>query len=256
MSQRDGDRKDLVFIGDVHLDRDDPELESFLGFLDGIETTTRCLIFMGDLFNLWIGKRDLEQSHQKVVIARLERMRKRGLVIRYLEGNRDFQVRRAYMGTALDDVAEWGIVERLGSGSLFAIHGDLANPRDRLYRVWRRMARSRIAWGLFHAVPGSRRFHLAEAMEARLRRANREFKEGFPEEEVRAYAGRFLRQGHDAVILGHFHVEKDLEARPPSPPGRVLVLPEWKGSRRYLRVTAAGEIRFENVAGKMRGGAT
>ena len=84
-----------------------------------------------------------------------------------------------------------------------------------------------------------------EGLEERLRRANLDFKQEFPETDVRAYAEGFLAHGYDAVILGHFHVEKDLAATPPSSPGRILVLPEWKEGRRYLRVTSRGKIRFE-----------
>ena len=50
------------------------------------------------------------------------------------------------------------------------------------------------------------------------------------------------KAGHDVVVLGHFHEEHRLEAVPPSPPGRVFVLPEWKTSRRHLRVTADGDV--------------
>lgn len=85
---------------------------------------------------------------------------------------------------------------------------------------------------------------MAEALESRMRASNPAFKGWFPEQAVRDYAASFLARGHDALVLGHFHVERDLKALPPSPPGRILVLPEWKGSRRHLRVTPEGDIRF------------
>ena len=78
-----------------------------------------------------------------------------------------------------------------------------------------------------------------------MRASNTTFKREFPEEVVRDYGRSFLREPGDIVVLGHFHVEKDLAATPPSSPGRILVLPEWKEGRRYLRVTARGKIRFE-----------
>ena len=62
--------------------------------------------------------------------------------------------------------------------------------------------------------------------------------------EVRAFAGPHLAAGHDAVVLGHFHVERDLDAGPAYPGRRILVLPEWKGSRRHLRVSATGDVAF------------
>ena len=54
---------DLVFIGDVHLDRDDPALEDFLRFLHSLGATTSRVVLLGDLFNVWIGGAAMEQPH-------------------------------------------------------------------------------------------------------------------------------------------------------------------------------------------------
>jgi UDP-2,3-diacylglucosamine hydrolase len=237
--------EDLVFVGDVHLDRGDAHLESFLSFLEGLRATVGRLVFMGDLFNVWIGRRDLEQPHHRAVIERLESLRRDGVVIRYVEGNRDYRIAEEYLGRGLDDSTAEGIAERIGGRRLFAIHGDLANPHDRQYRAWRRISRSSLAWSMLAAIPRGRRIRFVEGLEDRLRGANLGYKQEFPEADVRAYAAGFLRQGYDTVVLGHFHVEKNLEAVPPSPPGRILVLPEWKEGRRFLRVTGGGEIGFE-----------
>ena len=236
---------DLVFVGDVHLDRDDAHLEAFLSFLDDLRPTVGRVVFMGDLFNVWIGRRELEQPHQRAVVERLASMRRDGIVIRYIEGNRDYRIEDAYVGQALDDSTAGGIEESIGGRRLYAIHGDLANPRDRQYRTWRWVSRSPLAWMILRGIPRRRRMRFVEGLEERLRRANLDFKQEFPETDVRAYAEGFLGQGYDAVVLGHFHVEKDLAATPPSSPGRILVLPEWKEGRRYLRVTARGKIGFE-----------
>jgi len=228
---------DLVFIGDVHLEEEGPDLDAFLGFLDGLKTTASRVVLAGDLFNVWIGARDLERPHQARVIAKLEELRRAGLVVRYLEGNRDYRVGRAYVGTALDDAPADGLVERVGGRSIFAIHGDLANPADRQYRTWRRFSRSAVVWGAFRAVPASARLRLVDRLESAMRASNARFKAAFPEEVVRRYAAGFLARGHDSVVLGHFHVERALD-------GRVFVLPEWKESRRHLQVRDDGSIAF------------
>ena len=74
-----------------------------------------------------------------------------------------------------------------------------------------------------------------------MRSSNLGFKREFPEQEVRAYAAPHLAAGNDVVVLGHFHVEKDLAC---DPAGRILVLPDWKSSRRHLEVRPGGAIRF------------
>ena len=80
-------------------------------------------------------------------------------------------------------------------------------------------------------------------MERRLRSSNLEFKGQFPETAVRDYAATLLGENDDALVLGHFHLELDLAP----PPHRVLVLPEWKGSRRHLRVTPDGGDRVRGL---------
>ncbi len=234
----------LVFIGDVHLDRDDAALQDFLHFMDRLAETTKRVILMGDLFNLWIGRRELEQPHHVAVIERLAALRRRGAVVRYLEGNRDYRIGECYAGSALDDASDSGLVERHGGHSIFAIHGDLANVADRQYRIWRRFSRSRAVWGLIGLVPRRRRLGLAESLERRMRGTNLAHKREFPEALVRSYAAPYFRAGHDIVVLGHFHLERDLPGGPGVPSGRILVLPEWKGSRRHLEIGQDGSVAF------------
>ena len=233
-------RDDLVFIGDVHLDRGDPFLGRFLEFLERVSRTSGRIVLMGDLFNLWIGRAELEQPHQTAVVTKLEELRERGVFVRYLEGNRDYRIGACYTGRALDDASDSAVVECHGGRRLVAIHGDLANPADRQYRTWRRLSRTRLAWQAFHLLPRRRRLRFAESLERRLRTSNPDFKRSFPEAVVRAYAARLLGPRDDALVLGHFHVEQDLA----SAHGRVLVLPDWKSTRRHLRVAPDGEIGF------------
>ncbi len=238
------EERGLVFIGDVHLDRDDPALGDFLDFLERLRHGTSGIVLMGDLFNLWLGRRDLEQPHQRRVVEKLHSLRESGIGVRYVEGNRDYRIGPAYAGWALDAATDRGVSEQAGGVRLFAIHGDLANREDRQYRAWRRISRSAPFWWAFNLLPRGRRLRVAEGLETRMRATNVEHKRAFPEREVRDYAARFLALGHDGVVLGHFHEEHALEARPPSPPGRIFVLPEWKGSRRHLRVGPDGSIGF------------
>ena len=88
------------------------------------------------------------------------------------------------------------------------------------------------------------RCRVVAGLERRLRGANLDFKGAFPEAVVRAYAAPRIADGHDAVVLGHFHTERDLSVEAAGRTGRVLVLPEWRESRRHLRATSEGEIGF------------
>ncbi|MBD3866897.1 MAG: metallophosphoesterase [Acidobacteria bacterium] len=239
----DVDRQDLVFIGDVHLDRDDPAVEPFCRMLETVAGDAATLVLAGDLFNLWIGGNGPEPDHIRPVLDCLRSIRRSGVAVRYLEGNRDYFIRTHYEGDVFDSVAENGLYEEVAGLRVFSIHGDLANPDDRQYRNWRRFSRSLPVRLLFRACPHRWRTSLADRLESRMRRSNLEYKREFPETAVREYAAGPFRNGCDLVVLGHFHVEKDLPATGPEG-SRILVLPEWKGSRRCLRVGADGQARF------------
>ena len=238
------EQRDLVFVGDVHLDRDDPALEAFLGFLRGLGTTASGVILLGDLFNVWVGDAGMERPHQAAVVRELEALRGRGVVVRYLEGNRDYRIGRRYAGTAFDDTSDTSLVEKRYGHSVYAAHGDLVNVRDRQYRVWRAFSRSTPVWALFRLLPAGRRAALVEDLERRMRGTNLGQKQRFPEELVRAFAAERVREGHDTVVLGHFHEERELQVDTARGAGRVFVLPEWRESRRHLTVRPDGETGF------------
>lgn len=231
---------DLVFVGDVHLDRNDPVLDEFLAYLAGLADRAGRIVLMGDLFNLWIGSPELEQDHHRAVIATLRRIRAGGTEIHYLEGNRDYRIAPAHLGSAFDAVSAVGLDESWGGRRIWAAHGDLVNRQDLQYRAWRALSRSPAAWMLFSAIPRARRFAMAESLERSMRSTNVGMKQEFPESMIQSYAAPHLAAPGAAVVLGHFHVERELQAQ-------VFVLPEWKGSRRHLRASADGELGFEDA---------
>ena len=236
---------DLVFVGDVHLDRDDVDLSAFIAYLRSLPPTAGRIVLMGDLFNLWIGAEDLELDHHRRVISCLAELRANGTEVHYLEGNRDYRIAPLHEGATFNAVSGTGLREDWGPRAIWAAHGDLVNRGDLQYRTWRRLSRSTPFWWIYSAIPRGRRFAIAESIERGMRATNLEMKRAFPDVLLRAYANEHLPAAGGAVVLGHFHVERELTAGPDGA-GRIFVLPEWKGSRRHLRVTAAGEMRFED----------
>ena len=234
---------DLVFVGDVHLDRDDPDLAPFVSYLGALGRTSGRIVLMGDLFNLWLADPRLELPHHRAVVEELRRLRRAGVEIHYLEGNRDYRVGRSHLGTTFDTVSDEGLVEAWSGRRVWAAHGDLVNRHDGQYRLWRRVSRSSPVWAVFSSIPEKRRFALAERIERRMRSTNTGMKRAFPEDQVRAYARERLRDGVDAVVLGHFHDERDIETGE----GRIVVVPAWKESHRHLRLDAGGRLALEPV---------
>ncbi len=231
----------VAFIGDVHLDLDDADVGPFTRTLRRLSESCDALVLMGDLFNLWIGHPKLQQDHQRKVAETLRAIRGRGVAVHYIEGNRDFRVARIYAGDLFDRAGDDGMEFRVGGRSIWAIHGDLANRADRRYRTWRGLSRSGAFWFCFNLIPLGLRLAAANRLEGWMRTTNIQQKSAFPREMVDDYASDFAANGHDAIVLGHFHVEEywTLDGG-----AGVYVLPLWKDGRRVLVADEDG-LRFE-----------
>jgi UDP-2,3-diacylglucosamine hydrolase len=234
----------LLLLGDAHLRHGDPEVESFLSFLRSIPSDTAGLCLLGDLFDLWIGDPSfLTDSHRRIVGA-LGQLRGRGVRVVYVEGNRDYHLRRILSDGPFDEVAQRGTSLSFGTRKLRLSHGDLVNRADRPYRLWRALAKGPVLIRLFRALPRRAASRLAESLERRIARTNVRHRVRFPEGEVRAFARDCVRTGADTVVVGHFHQERRLVVEAPEGKAEVFVLPAWREGHRMLRIGSDGTAEF------------
>ncbi|HZE89664.1 MAG TPA: UDP-2,3-diacylglucosamine diphosphatase [Verrucomicrobiae bacterium] len=240
----------LLFVADAHLTRDDPEVDAFVSFLAGDARRASTLCILGDLFNLWFGKPRFALPHHDRVLGALEDLRGRGVRLLYVEGNRDFHLRRNHLGRPFDDVAEDSLVVEHAGRRIAAAHGDAINVQDRQYRAWKSFSKSTPVYGAFSMLPGSWGMALGEALERKLSGTNLRHRARFPEEHCRAYAGRFFAEGSEALVLGHFHEERRIDLGGAGGAARaVYVLPAWRLGHRRLVVDGDGPPRFEGPGG-------
>lgn len=238
-------RAAAAFVADLHLAGDPEDTARLLAFLeaqagpDGADT----LYIMGDLFDLWLGSPKLQLEFQTEIARGLERLKARGVTVKFVEGNREFRVARAF-GHLFSAATEEAFDDEVAGLRLHVAHGDRVNADDRLYRLWRRVSKNRPAFVLFDLLP--RRVGLAVALdlERRLRTTNRKMKRSFPEAHCRRYAEPRVAAGADLVLLGHFHVERLIPIEAGTRRGAVLCLPDWRTSRRYLRIERDGRTEI------------
>ena len=75
---------------------------------------------------------------------------------------------------------------------------------------------------------------------------NQEYKFHFPEKEIQEFAQSVLPEV-DQYFVGHFHVDREIKVEGCS--GVLRVVPDWLSQRKFIRISAEGEmkvIRFEN----------
>ncbi len=212
-----------AIIADAHLDgpggRPDPLLEQ----LDSLEPG-RCerLVLLGDLFQAWVGSRRFETPAIAAVADALRRLRGRGVPVYYIEGNRDFFLAGSPYADAFDSVAS-EVAFTSGGRRYLAVHGDGLNDRDWQYLSWRALSKSRASRFLVLRLPRRLAHRVVNSTERRLSQTNFKHKVRLPEAAIRTYAERRLAEGHDVLLLGHFHEPRTWQVKG----GEVRLLDAW-----------------------------
>ncbi len=186
----------------------------------------RHLVLMGDLFQSWVGFESFETADVRAVVAALRALRAQGVEVEYVEGNRDFFLAGSPYADAFDRVVLETSFE-VGGVRYLAVHGDGLNDRDWKYRFWRRLSKSAPVRLAVRAIPAALAQRLVAWTERRLSRTNFKHREHLPEAAIRAYAERRLAEGHDVLLLGHFHEGRVWQVAG----GEVRLLDAWFRSR-------------------------
>jgi len=233
-----------VFLSDAHLSQDDIHSRRFLELAEQAAREDVPLYLLGDVFDLWFGAPGLMFAFQRPIVERLRELRRGGLRVTYIEGNRDFYLKQEHEGTTFDAVSEGDLRVTVGGRRLHLSHGDAINRADFSYRFWKGISKSRLANRAVAHLPPSLFLPAAEWVERRLKRSNRRYKQSFPERECREYALRMFGKGADFIVVGHFHHERLMRFSRGRATRVLAVLPSWKDRWRYFHVAAGGSFGF------------
>jgi len=233
-----------VFLSDAHLNQDDIHTRNFVALVEKAAAENVAVFMLGDMFDLWFGSPGLTFGFQKPVLSRMRELRRAGLRLYYVEGNRDFYLKKYHEGHTFDVVAEEGMKAAVGGKSLYLSHGDTVNRADIVYRFWKSLSKNRLAFDAVSALPPAVFLPLADRLERKLKRTNRRFRGSFPEKECREFALSRFAAGVDFVILGHFHSERLLRFTQGQATKVLAVLPSWREEWRYFFLTAGGNFGF------------
>lgn len=162
------------------------------------------LLLLGDLFHVWVGDPRYETPEIRELLPGLRELREQGVRLSYVEGNRDFFLGSGPYAELFDELGTEVAFEAAGLRYL-AVHGDGLNERDWWYRSWRAVSKSLPSRLLFRRLPGALARRIVHSTEARLARTNFKHKSKIPESVILDYARERLTEGHDVLLLGHFH---------------------------------------------------
>ena len=219
-ARRTNPGRDLILVADPHWNSE----------LRGLaEATARFpeadWLFLGDVFDVWVGMPGMETEHQRTFLAWVDARRAMGSWVGLWMGNREYFLDRH--APRFNLMGE-GLGGRLEGEALAWEHGDLVNTADRQYRLWNLVSRSVPLWLLFRLMPGGTARKVSAWMEQKLRTTNAAYKLAFPREAFRAAA-----EAHPGTtfLTGHFHtheIEANGIALPWAHEGRFMV---WRDGK-------------------------
>jgi UDP-2,3-diacylglucosamine hydrolase len=232
----------LLAISDLHLSPNTPERNSaFIAFLQRATEQGDCVLIAGDLFDLWFGLPNLTFSYQKPILKEMRDLSNAGLVMYYVEGNRDFRISR-YAGSLFDQVATISLNLTWNGRSIYAVHGDLINTDDRMYRAWRKISKNFLSYfAIEHLIPSALMLKMAERLESKMKSTNRKYKTYYPEQHFHQFHHSPASVEADIVVIGHFHMERETAINRGNKDVLFYNLPGWENSLRYLVIPPTSE---------------
>ena len=208
----------MIIITDAHISRAAGNHATFFRMLESLEDNQQDLIFLGDIFDLWVAlpRYENEDHHRFLAWCREQKANR---TIGFLEGNHEFYLTR-YRSTDFTWCSA-DVWRRKNTGTLF-VHGDQVNYRDRNYLYFRKIAKSTLGRLFLHALPFGPRF--ADSIKLGLKNTNMEFRKFLPREEIESYANARFAEGIDTIFVGHFHREYTYQNADSK---SLYVLPDW-----------------------------
>ncbi|MFG0319350.1 MAG: UDP-2,3-diacylglucosamine diphosphatase, partial [Planctomycetota bacterium JB042] len=197
--------KRVVLASDVHLSPARPgTTESFLRFLRERVAGADRLCVLGDLFDFWVGRRQLGVPELEPVWDALTALSAAGTEVVLFHGNRDFLLGGPEAARCGGRVTGEEEEQELFGRRVLLLHGDSLCTLDVDYQKSKRLLRSWIPRFLSWALPRPAAFALAR----RVRKTSSDsVSRKSPEEmdlvgdAVRARYG----EGIDAMVCGHVH---------------------------------------------------
>ncbi len=200
----------VYFLSDAHLGAEDASAESrkverLEAFLAFVRSRPGPLYLGGDLFDFWFEyRRAVPRGHFRILTA-LMQTRLAGCPITYVGGNHDFWVGDFLAGEMGIRVEQEPVDLRIQGRRLFLAHGDGVLARDGSYRLMKSVLRSPLNISLYRLLHPDFGIPLALWV-SRLSAGRHHVEKPIPLDEIRSeVVTPRMREGFDAVVLGHFH---------------------------------------------------
>jgi len=234
-------RMPTLFISDLHLDAERPEITALFGrFIDEEARGADALYILGDLFEAWVGDDDPSDTG-RFVAEKLAALRASGVPVFFQRGNRDFLLGDAYASRAGVTILPDPAVILLHGQPTLLMHGDLLCTDDVAYQQFRAQTRDPRWQAQFLAQPLAARLAFAQQARTASQARHAELQgqglmEAITDVAPMTVTATLARYGIDTLIHGHTHRpavhELDVDGRA----CQRIVLGDWYEQGSVLRV--------------------
>ncbi len=228
-------------------------MENFIRFLKGEKHRMAKLILLGDLFEFFFGFKNLfsreKPSPLSFYLPVLETLRdfyEQGIEIEYFEGNHDFFLSSFFREQFDMEIPVYpdGCEQRIGAKRAYVAHGDLSNPRQWRYRLFRRLLKNRWTYGLIHWMGPTLSLRVAQKMSQSSYQKSHQFS-STPPPAFREFAYQKFLEGFELVILGHSHFPEKVEEWVQGRPCLYFNVGDWRTHQSFLRFTPPDQFELE-----------
>lgn len=225
--------KKMIIIADSHVGLENDLNADFLNMLKALENSAEDVVFLGDIFDLWIGYNRYEESIHREFLTWCQTQKERRKIY-FTEGNHEFFINAKRRGffSVYDD-------SRMGfkDGEILFMHGDRVNLKDKNYLRFRGLVKSRFVAFLVRFVPCAPK--IVHYVKNSLKKTKKNFRKFIPQAEIMEFAALAKTYGIKFIFMGHFHHAEVLEADGVI----VCMVPDWYKTRQV--------VRFDPESGKM-----
>ena len=238
-SAGDDDREEAWIVSDLHIPASGgPVLDRFLGLVASVARRgAKCrLLILGDLFDSWVGSKQLVQPVAGCVVSALLAARDAGVSTTVLHGNRDFLLDASFAAASGARVVAGGLQVTLGRRKTLLLHGDELCQRDLPYQRAKRILRHPWTKALVRALP----LHCAARLSGAARKRSGMVMHSGDQtrfDPTAAALQEAFSSGVELLIFGHIH----RPARGSFAPDReYCILPAFDQDGVFLRHEARG----------------
>lgn len=229
-----------LFVSDLHLSEDTPDIEAAFVALLKHETPLDSLVMLGDVFEAWVGDDDDSPLADRIRLA-LRALADSGTEILFARGNRDFmlgeQFARDVGGTLLPDQT---VLDVAGQPTL-VLHGDILCTDDVDYQQFRRLVHSSEWQTEMMAKSLDERRDLAQQLRSMSIDAASNKAEDIMDVNQDAVCSAMRDAGVAVMVHGHTHRPD----RHQCDTGERIVLGDWTAQAGWLLREQGSELNLE-----------